>query len=108
MRFFNSLRNSALAFAGQIVAILMGFAVRWLFIRNLGQDYLGVNSVMESMLMILSMTELGIGTSVAFALYKPIDENDEKRIGAFGYIVSYNPAPGGTTFYPYTGITDAE
>lgn len=35
-------------------------------------------------------------------------DNDEKRIGAFGYIVSYNPAPGGTTFYPYTGITDAE
>jgi hypothetical protein len=37
---------------------------------------------MESMLMILSMTELGIGTSVAFALYKPIDEGDEKRIGS--------------------------
>ncbi len=82
MRFFNSLRNSALSFVGQIITILMGFVVRWLFIRNLGQDYLGVNSVMESMLMILSMTELGIGTSVAFALYKPIDENNEKKIGS--------------------------
>ncbi|MEE1225342.1 MAG: hypothetical protein UH081_08795, partial [Clostridia bacterium] len=82
MRFLNSLRNSVLAFAGQIITILMGFGVRWLFIHNLGQDYLGVNSVMESMLMILSMTELGIGTSVAFALYKPIDEGDEKRIGS--------------------------
>lgn len=82
MRFFYSLRNSAFAFIGQIVTILLGFVVRWLFIHNLGQDYLGVNSVMESMLMILSMTELGIGTSVAFALYKPISENDEKRIGS--------------------------
>lgn len=82
MRFFNSLRNSALAFLGQIITILMGFGVRWLFIHNLGQDYLGVNSVMESMLMILSMTELGIGTSVAFALYKPIADGDEKRIGS--------------------------
>ena len=82
MRFLNSLRNSALAFAGQIVAILMGFAVRWLFVHKLGQDYLGVNSVMESMLMILSMTELGIGTSVAFALYAPVAKNDEKRIGS--------------------------
>jgi hypothetical protein len=60
----------------------MGFLVRWIFIRQLGQDYLGVNSVMESMLMILSMTELGIGTSVAFALYKPIGDGDEKRIGS--------------------------
>ena len=82
MRFLNSLRNSALAFLGQIITILMGFSVRWLFIHNLGQDYLGVNSVMESMLMILSMTELGIGTSVAFALYKPIDDGDERRIGS--------------------------
>ena len=82
MRFFNSLRNSAIAFLGQIITILMGFVVRWLFIHNLGQDYLGVNSVMESMLTILSMTELGIGTSVAFALYKPIDDGDEKRIGS--------------------------
>lgn len=82
MRFLNSLRNSALAFLGQIITILLGFVVRWLFIHNLGQDYLGVNSVMESMIMILSMTELGIGTSVAFALYKPIDDGDEKRIGS--------------------------
>jgi O-antigen/teichoic acid export membrane protein len=82
MRFFNSLRNSALAFIGQIITILMGFGVRWLFIHKLGQDYLGVNSVMESMLMILSMTELGIGTSVAFALYKPIANGDERRIGS--------------------------
>lgn len=82
MRFFNSLRNSAFAFVGQIITILMGFGVRWLFIHNLGKDYLGVNSVMESMLMILSMTELGIGTSVAFALYQPIGDGDERRIGS--------------------------
>ena len=82
MRFLNSLRNSSLAFIGQIITILLGFGVRWLFIHNLGQDYLGVNSVMESMLMLLSMTELGIGTSIAFALYKPIDDGDERRIGS--------------------------
>lgn len=82
MRFINSLRNGAFALGGQIVTILMGFAVRWFFIHRLGQEYLGVNSVMESMLTILSMTELGIGTSVAFALYKPIDDGDERRIGS--------------------------
>mgnify|MGYP000585678194 CR=1 FL=1 len=71
MRFLNSLRNSALALLGQVVSIVLGFGVRWVFVRQLGQEYLGVNSVMESVLMILSMAELGIGTSVAFALYKP-------------------------------------
>lgn len=82
MRFINSLRNSSLAFLGQMVTILLGFVVRWLFIHSLGQEYLGVNSVMESVLTLLSMTELGIGTSVAFALYQPINDGDQKRIGS--------------------------
>ena len=82
MRFYNSLRNSAFAFIGQIITMLLGMVVRWFFVHNLGQEYLGVNSVMESILMLLSMTELGIGTSVAFALYKPISDCDEKRIGS--------------------------
>lgn len=82
MRFLNSLRNSVLAFIGQIITIIMGFVVRWLFVHYLGQELLGINSVMESMLMLLSMTELGIGTSVAFALYKPIDDGDERRISS--------------------------
>ena len=82
MRFLNSLRNSSMAFLGQIVTILLGFLLRWFFIHTLGQEYLGVNSVMESMLTLLSMTELGIGTSVAFAMYKPIADGDEKRVGS--------------------------
>lgn len=99
MRFLNSLRNSSLAFAGQIVTILMGFVLRWFFIHTLGQEYLGVNSVMESMLTILSMTELGIGTSVAFALYKPIDSDDKKKIGALMAFYSKT--------YRYIGIITA-
>ena len=82
MRFLNSIRNSVAAFLGQIVTILLGMVIRWIFVHMLGQEYLGVNSVMESMLMLLSMSELGIGTSVAFALYKPIDDGDERRIGS--------------------------
>lgn len=82
MRFINSLRNSSLALVGQITTILLGFVLRWFFIHTFGQEYLGVNSVMESVLTLLSMTELGIGTSVAFAMYKPINDNDEKRVGS--------------------------
>ncbi|MCH5185041.1 MAG: oligosaccharide flippase family protein, partial [Oscillospiraceae bacterium] len=82
MRFMNSLRNSGLAFVGQIITIILGFILRWYFVHTLGREYLGVNSVMESMIALLSMTELGIGTSVAFALYKPIDRGDERRIGS--------------------------
>lgn len=33
-------------------------------------------------------------------------DNTEKRLPASGYFASYNPAPGGTTYYPYSGITN--
>lgn len=82
MRFLNTIRNSIAAFGGQIVTILLGFGIRWIFIRSLGQEFLGVNSVMESVLTLLSMTELGIGSSIAFALYEPIDKGDIKRVGS--------------------------
>ncbi len=80
-RFKNSLRNSSIAFSGQIFNILFGFVLRSIFIYKLGQEYLGVNGVMESMLTLLSMTELGISTSVAFALYKPINDGDNAHVG---------------------------
>lgn len=37
-----------------------------------------------------------------------IDYTDKSssRIAANGYLVSYNPSPGSTTFYPFTGITN--
>ena len=81
MRFRNSLRNSIVTLGGQLINLAVGFLVRMVFIRCLGKEYLGVNGVMESMLTLLSVTELGIGTSITFALYKPIEENDREKIG---------------------------
>ena len=81
MRFVNSVKNSAVMLAWQLVNVVAGFALRTIFIKQLGFDYLGLNSVMESVLMLLSMAELGIGTSVAFALYAPIERGDEEKIG---------------------------
>ncbi|WP_249311000.1 lipopolysaccharide biosynthesis protein [Congzhengia minquanensis] len=81
MRFVNSVRNSAVMLLWQLLNVVAGFVLRTVFIKQLGFDYLGLNSVMESVLMLLSMAELGIGTSVAFALYGPIERGDEAKIG---------------------------
>ncbi len=82
MRFQNSIKNSAVMLGWQMLNVLAGFALRTVFVRMLGLEYLGVNAVMEGVLLLLSMTELGIGTSVAFGLYEPIEHGDEERIGA--------------------------
>lgn len=64
----------------QIVKILLQFVSRKVFIYFLGVELLGVNSLFASILSILSMTELGVGSAVAYSLYKPIADKDPKRI----------------------------
>ena len=82
MRTENSIRNSLFAMVGQMISVLMGFVARTIFISILGDEYLGLNGLFASVLSLLSLTELGIGTAIAFALYKPIAEQDEKKICA--------------------------
>lgn len=64
----------------QIIKILLQFISRKIFIYYLGVELLGVNSLFASILSILSMTELGVGSAVAFSLYGPIAEKDNRKI----------------------------
>lgn len=64
----------------QMIKILLQFASRKVFIYFLGVEILGVNSLFASILSILSMTELGVGSAIAYSLYKPIAENDKDKI----------------------------
>ncbi len=50
MRFVNSVRNSAVMLLWQLLNVVAGFVLRTVFIKQLGFDYLGLNSVMESVL----------------------------------------------------------
>jgi len=43
-------------------------------------SYTGVSGLFTDILMVLSLAELGIGSAIAYSLYKPIAENDYKRI----------------------------
>jgi O-antigen/teichoic acid export membrane protein len=50
------------------------------FIKTLGAEYLGLNGLFLNVLNALSLAEMGIGTAIAYALYKPIAENDTEQI----------------------------
>ena len=74
----NSIRNVFSGMILKLVGILMPFVIRTIMIKKLGMDYLGLNSLFSSILQVLSLSELGFSTAVAFCLYKPIEckEND--------------------------------
>lgn len=79
-RTLNSLKNATINLAAKFSAILCSFIIRTIFLKYLGDQYTGVSTLFTDILNILSFTELGIGTAISFAFYKPIAENDEKKI----------------------------
>lgn len=80
MRSERSVKNSLYAITGQIISLVFGFITRLVFADVLGDEYLGVNNIFYSVLSLLSLTELGMGTAFTFALYKPIAEDDRDSI----------------------------
>ena len=78
-----SMINIITGIGGYIVNILMSFICRMVFARSLGAEYLGINGLFTDILSMLSLTELGIGTAMIYALYKPIAEHDQEKIAAY-------------------------
>lgn len=64
----------------KIIGILGPFVTRTIIIYKLGHDYVGLTSLFTSVLSLLSISELGIGTAITFCLYKPVAENDTDTI----------------------------
>lgn len=82
MRIKNSLKNIYTGLIGQSIILITGFIVRTFFIRKLGNTYLGVSGLFTNILTILSFAELGIGQAIIYSLYKPIANDDTKKIQA--------------------------
>ncbi len=79
----NSKRNSLFGLLMQVIYLLCSFATRTILIKTLGATYLGVNSVFQNLLSILSIAELGFGTVILVSLFKPLADNDENKICAY-------------------------
>lgn len=78
----NTKRNIVAGAAFKIVAILGPFFIRTVLLYTLGVDYLGLNSLFTSILSFLSLSELGIGSAMVYAMYKPIAEDNHDAICA--------------------------
>ena len=78
----NTIRNIKTGFITRIVMILLPFAARTAFIYTLGIEYLGLNSLFTSILSVLSLSELGVGSAMVYSMYKPLAEGDDATICA--------------------------
>lgn len=78
----NSINNTFFSFMNYFIKVVLLFVVRTIFIRKLGTEYLGLNSLFNNILTILSLAETGFGSAIVYALYKPTAENDTEKINA--------------------------
>lgn len=76
----NAKRNLVIGMSSKIVMLGATFLVRTVFIRILGAEYTGVNSLYTNILSILNLAELGFGSVFAYELYQPLRDNDSQRI----------------------------
>ncbi|WP_026506636.1 lipopolysaccharide biosynthesis protein [Butyrivibrio sp. MC2013] len=79
-RTVNSARNASISFIGAIFGMLLQFICRGVFVRMLSNEYLGLNGLFSDILNMLSLSELGIGTAMSYAMYKPIADRNTEEI----------------------------
>jgi O-antigen/teichoic acid export membrane protein len=72
--------NMMISLGGQAIILIISFLTRSIFISVFSEEYLGINGLFSSILNMLSLAELGIGTAITYSLYKPIAENDLMQI----------------------------
>lgn len=75
-------RNMFFAIGYKLVDTILAFVLRSVFIYTLGINYLGIKGLFINILAVLSLMDLGIGSAIAFSLYRPLAEKDEKKIVA--------------------------
>ena len=78
----NTVRNVKAGVVNRVIIMVLPFVTRTLIIYLLGADYLGIGTLYTSILSFLSLAELGFSSSIVYAMYKPIAENDENAICA--------------------------
>lgn len=78
----NAKRNLVFGLLLRIYTIVIPFFMRTLIIYILGIEYLGLNSLFGSILTVLNLAELGVGSAMTFALYSSVAKENEAEICA--------------------------
>lgn len=80
MREKNSILNIISNLVVIILQIVLAFVVRFIFVKVLNEQYLGIQGLFTNIISMLSLAELGMGTAISFSLYKPLAEKDYEKV----------------------------
>lgn len=78
----NSARNLTYGFISRIYNLIVPFLMRTAIIYLLGMEYAGLNGLFSSILSVLNLAELGVGSALVFSMYEPAANDDTEKICA--------------------------
>ena len=105
-RVHRSVMNIKVGMIFYVLSLFLAFFSRKIFLDCLGAEFIGLTGMLMNIMSFLSVAELGIGTSIVYFLYKPLQEDNHEKInevmsmlaflyrcigfiiGSFGIIVS--------------------
>lgn len=77
-----SILNIITGLGGYALNTIIGLVCRMVFTRTLSAEYLGIGGLFTNILSMLSLAELGVGSAIVYALYKPLAVGDKEKIAS--------------------------
>lgn len=75
-----SIINAEVGLISYLISLFLAFFSRKIFLDNLGAEFIGLTGTLSNMLGILNLSEMGIGLSISYFLFKPLSNNDTHEI----------------------------
>ncbi|MBR1484605.1 MAG: sugar transporter [Prevotella sp.] len=89
-RVHKSILNAEVNLLFYFLSLFLAFFSRKIFLSCLGDEFIGLTGTLGNILGYLNLAELGIGTSISYFLYKPLQSDDRAAIcdimSVFGYL----------------------
>ena len=88
-RTHRSLMNIKVGMVFFVISTIMAFFSRRIFLDCLGTEFIGLTGMLMNILTFLSISELGIGSSIIYFLYKPLQEGNRQKINEVMSMLAY-------------------
>lgn len=88
-RVHRSIMNIKVGMVFYMLSLILAFFSRKIFLDCLGAEFIGLTGMLMNIMSFLSVAELGIGTSIIYFLYKPLQEDDHQKISEVMSMLAY-------------------
>ena len=80
MRAEATVKNSFWSLFQQLIICVLSLFSRRIMLDTIGVEGVGLNGLLTNVVAVLSLADMGVGTAIAFHMYKPLATGDEDMI----------------------------